>query len=315
MVVVGRAESNASASPTTISNRPRRNPPIKHPLEFGSHSDMESNNDDIASITSPGIRRKHKVCLLSKNAMVRKIVPLTIKRKTDDRPCKASGATPLSASAAITGTTTPLTAVCETSAATGRAKRDSTITRFTEHFCPYAIALDTRYLNTEAGKDDQKDFQQGVKGFLRTTFYRRGFSPSVFTWTECCNGNATVLSNDDPDRGIGSGATDSKPANKQPTIARKDRGRRTNNRSGGESIRNSSTITIVSKSLKDNYLDEILSNVNGSSVQPPRSEENTKNRMVTRLPKGLMAESTWDVFGDLGTCQSYLYSLCFLMQL
>jgi hypothetical protein len=190
--------------------------------------------------------------------------------------------------------------------ATGRAKRDST-TRSAENFSPYAIALDTRYLNTEVGKDDHDDFQQEVIHFLQTTFRRRGFSPSVFTWTECCNGIATALSNDDPDPGISSGATDCKPTNKHPTTTRKDIGRRTSNRSGKRSSRNNSNITIVSKSLKDDHLDEILSNVNGSPIRPPRSEENTKNRMVTCLPKELMAKSTWDVFGNLGTYQSYFF--------
>ena len=278
-VDVSRTKSNASASQKSRSLKSpsletlKKNISTKDPLTFSGSLNFENNVDRAMSLASPkpksrieGTRRKQQARLLSNYAEAKKITPTepkAVKLWKGYPVHKPFRAAPLSSQ--IIGTKT-LAAVSETSVANGSATRDTTISL--EKTFQYAMAFDTRYLNTPAGKDDQKEFQRVVKDFLQTIFRRRGFSPSVVTWTECSSNHATVLPHSDP--------------NLEISLAK--------------------NITICSKPIEDDNIDQTLLNMNGFPIQSPSGIS------ASRLPKGLMANSTWNVFGDLGTyCFVMLY--------
>lgn len=135
----------------------------------------------------------------------------------------------------------------------------------------HAVAVDTRHLDIEEGKDDQNEFQRGMRGFLYSSF-RRGLNPSIMSWTESDNSSESLLSSSSF----------------------------TNNTIG-------SSLRIHSKLLTEDDADTIK--LNGTPIPPYNvsDSENTNRQSFVHLPKGLMATNTWQVFGDLGTFIHYYY--------
>ena len=235
-VDAGKPESNASASQKLTSNRlpwSIKKVSVDDSLEFGSSQEIENSADSTR-------KRKQRGRVLSNEAKATTITPIdrrTSKRGKGDHLYKPSS-TPRSLSSAPAES--PL------------SKRDNSTTS-TENCFQYAIALDTRHIDTPAGKSDQQDFLDNVQGFLRNTFHRRGFSASSVTWTESCSSNAAT------------------------------------------------NIQIRSEPIEKDNSDDVWHSIHGVPIPSPLNEENTKTPLATRLPKGLMPRSSWNIVGDLGT--------------
>jgi hypothetical protein len=263
-------------------------PTTKDPLEFcetNTGNDNDNDNDDVLSSQSPNDKdnvssttwHKNRVVTVMKTATTttKKKIPSTDKR-TSGKPV-AAGATPLLSSPVVamesTKTRTTFTS-CDAANENTFAIR-STQSRSNRNSVRaslrYAVCLDTRYLDTKEGKADQDDLQLGVKGFLQSSF-RRGLNPSIITWTEQSDTNASTSSSSSPMRNV--------------RLCTNNISKRTN------------SIRIRSGSLVEDDID--TTTWNGTPIRPPINHGNT-NRSVVHLPKGLKANNTWKIFGDLGT--------------
>ena len=307
--VSSSAKSNASPSQNRLSRRQlptqrlREVTSPKDPLEFGGHSDGEASVDNVvASRKAPPkyrktTQRKLKIASLSNDEAATKATvmkPRSKKRRKNDvlsRVSWASSSSPLESNRGKTQSTTG----SEASVTNGRTKHDIPVSM--NHSSRYAIAVDTRCLDTRAGKDDQEDFSSRVKDFLQTIFRKRGFSPSCVTLTECCNSN-----------------TLSKKKNKNPrkiplgeSLGESSHALLTSNNE------HDATITILSQPILNNNLNEMLSKVKGSPIQSLKSgdddDDDDDDNMEAHLPDGLLAKSTWSVFGDLGTYNNLEFSI------
>lgn len=237
-VDAGKSESNASASQTLTSNRLSssiKKVSVDDSLEFGSSLEIENSADSTR-------KRKQRARVLSNEAKATTITPIdtrTSKRGKGDHLYRPSS-TPRSLSSDPAESPLP--------------KRDNSTT-LTENCFQYAIALDTRHIDTPAGKSDQQDFLDSVHDFLRNTFRRRGFSTSSVTWTESCISNAATNIRSEP----------------------------------------------TEKGNTDNAWRSIV----GVPIPSPLNDGKTKNPLATRLPRGLMVHSSWNIVGDLGTYYYY----------
>ena len=289
---VVNAKSCASSSSLTskscrraVSTQSHKNISVEDEFEFGSKSISGNNYDRNASLASmkpdtqkKDSKRNEKHCLLSKNSVGGNTAGSFIKSSGIKQPLPRA-----------TNTRTESSSIASKKPlATVRAKQSRTTPR--ESLFKYAVAIDTRYIDTEEGKKDQDDFQQMIKHFVQTTFTQRGLSPSVVTSTGPFIGDDTPLT-----------TTNRTIVNKRTTKCSSETRDDSSNhlrRESGESIGcNSSNIRISSISLNDNNLDEVLLNVRGT----PIIEKKNENRSLASLPKELMANATWDVFSDLGT--------------
>ena len=157
----GKPKTNASASRTQTSASQKTNSPRDESFEFVSSVKFEDNTDSAGELKNrrKGTKRKQSVRSNDTNATtITPIDPRTLKRGKGDSLHKPAS------------TTHHLPTISESSLSARRRsnpKRDN-CTSSTENCFQYAIALDTRHVDTEAGKDDQQDFLQNVKDFLST---------------------------------------------------------------------------------------------------------------------------------------------------
>lgn len=241
----GKPKTNASASRTQTSASQKMDTPRDDSLEFGSSLKFEHNTDSTGELKNRREGTKRKLSVRSNDTNATTITPIdprTLKRRKEDYLHKPAN-------------TTHHLPTVSTSSLSARPrsnpKRDN-CTSSTENCFQYAIAVDTRHVDTEAGKDDQQDFLQNVKDFLWTTFRRRGFSTPAVTWTESCSSNDTT------------------------------------------------TIRIRSESNARDNSDDVWFGVNGLPVPSSLEDDITKMPETTRLPKGLLAHTSWKIVGDLG---------------
>jgi hypothetical protein len=281
----------------------------KDPLEFcgtSNGNDNDNNNDDVVCSPSPNdkdnvniTRHRNRLVTVMNTAATtkKKKTPSTTKR-TPGKPVTVGAMPLLSSPVAMELTKTKtMTSVdksrrVDATFTSYDAANDTLTTRSSTQSrsncnsvrasLRYAVCLDTRYLDTQEGKADQDDLQRGVKGFLQSSF-RRGLNPSITTWTEQSDTNASSSS----------------PMRNVRTC--------TNNIS-----KRTNSIKICSGSLVEDEID--ATTWNGTPIRPPINHGNT-NRSVVHLPKGLKANNTWKILGDLGTYCMLLYFYFFFLQI
>ncbi len=273
-VVVGRAKTTSSASQKRAS---RRSLPIKEPkkahsiddaFEFGRSSGYSNNADHDLSRggalrekdnRTQGTKRNERISSPSNDGKAPKLSIDKVQVVTEQKDTSE---------------------VMTPTMVSGTLQKRVTNDNSSSSLSRYAIAIDTRYLNMQAGKEDQAAFQTDVTNFLRTTFRQRGFSASVVAWTESSRSNSEAKS----------------------SSALKDIAL-------GQRNENDTNIRIHSKQMEDGSSYEMLRKMNGSPIQacPTKSEELTNDKMLSRLPNGLKAKSTWKVFADLGMSNQNFY--------
>ena len=248
-VAAGKPKNNASASQTQMTASSKMKTSRDDSLEFGSSVGLAHHTESAGVLKNrrTGTKRKQSVRMRSNDTKANAITPIdprSLKRGKENHLHKPSSVPP------------PLPPVAAELSSSARRrsdpKRDNS-SNSTENCFQYAIALDTRHIDTEAGKDDQQDFLQNVKNFLWTTFRRRGFSTPAVTWTESFSSN------------------------------------------------DKTNIRIRSEPTERDNSDNAWFSVNELPIPLSLEDETTKMPVTTRLPKGLLAHSSWKIVGDLGT--------------
>lgn len=173
-----------------------------------------------------------------------------------------------------------------------------------------AVAVDTRFLDTKEGRDENEAFQMGVAEFLHATSVRPNLVPVAVAWTAFDRQHFGAQQSQM--------ASSSSPAAPLKTSSAKTKsyGKATRNRrllpqtSGPKSRRptEKSSMAVQYESFVHN-IDMTPQNAvrrmahqllaNQTAITPPVNYGN-KNRSVVSLPKALMAHATWEYFGDLG---------------
>jgi hypothetical protein len=220
------------------------------------------------------------------------------------------------------------------------AHREQTLNR-------YAVVVDTRFLNTEEGQANFKEFQTGVAEFLYSTSFRPGLVPVAVAWTtfgnrhHACSSSTSIgtsLSSAGRERTF---STQSLTRNKQmimtttTTPIRRQQNKvvvhssvasaarcRGNKRRPTE--KSSVVVHYESTSVTDDDSDsdqniirriafQFLSNTPAMTaavpITPPINNDKKVNRDVISLPKALMAHASWEYYGDLGKLFFYFLLL------